>query len=51
VRWDEEGGRNGLDRDFGHGCILPFAHGFQRVIEVYRTLRMTLSRDDAGRDG
>jgi hypothetical protein len=40
-----------LDRDFGHGFILLFAHGIHRVIEVYRTLGMTVSRDDAGRDG
>src|SRR6266403_470586 len=24
VRWDEKGGRNGLDRDFGHGFNLLF---------------------------
>src|SRR5262249_18279583 len=51
MRWDEEGCRDRLDRDFGHGCILPSVHSIRRVIEMYRTLLMRLSRNNAGRDG
>jgi hypothetical protein len=47
VRWDEEGCRSGLDGNFGHGFILLFANSILRVIEVYRTLLITPSRDNA----